>query len=546
MLIKTCILSSFAFVLFHVGLFGQTIGSFKPLHLEGIAPKWIHYSYDSTIVGHEMINPRDDGAGFDGYGHVYLQIPGPPIIKDGYWYKVNNTNYDVDVSGGLIEKIDLNTGKRIWYRTFDRRTQSYRESVHHAEIIGNQLWVYTLRITRSDPVHPIPVISFFDAPGVLKIRRYDLKSGNLVKVNDPNIDNPNLRVFKSGFSNETLIRQINPSTFWTVEHNMNKSKLGGYIVIDTITDAGVRKNASDTIFSKFVGYDWAASIWHSKYKLWVGKDSTLYWLDFYSPQDRSANLPGCYLRIWTKKGEYREVDLNEHNILKNVKIWYLLDMKNGKILLSVYLKDETRRFIVIDQKTGQKYQEGVNPGIFFEAPLTNDGSILTMNYERGDKEGDNIWALDFFAMNNPELKKISTFKLKDPGYFLVPSNVAQLADGDFLLSFFYTESWKSTFKGRFMTDIRVSPEMINFVSGNVQNGKAEKFLITPNPATSTIIIKNAPVSDSYVIYNISGQIVKTGIEKSEIDIETFSQGLYFIHLIKDGKIVGYSGLFVKI
>jgi hypothetical protein len=169
-----------------------------------------------------------------------------------------------------------------------------------------------------------------------------------------------------------------------------------------------------------------------------------------------------------------------------------------------------------------------------------------MNYKRGNKEGDNIWALDFFALSNLEHKNISTFGLKDPGYFLVPSNVAQLADGDFLLSFFYTESWKSTFKGRFMTDIRVSPEMINFVSSIVQNGKAEKFLITPNPATSTIIMKNAPVSDSYVIYNISGQMVKTGSVKSEIDIENFSQGLYFIHLIKEDVIVGYSGLFVKI
>ena len=546
MAFKTCILSFITVVLFHVGLVGQTIGNFKPLQIEGLTPKWIHYSFDSTIVGHEMINPRDDGAGFDGYGHVYLQIPGPPIIKDGFWYKVNNTDYDADISGGLIEKIDLNTGKRIWYRTFDRRTQSYRESVHHAEIIGDQLWVYTLRITRDDPVHPIPVISFFEAPGVLKIRKYDLKTGDLTEVKEPNIEDKNVRVFRSGFNNETLIRQINTTTLRTVEHRMNKSALGGYIVIDTINHDGIRQNPSDTIFSKFRTYNWGPSVWNSKYKLWIDHDGALYWLDFYCPTEKSTDQPGCFLRIWTKDGKYREIDLSPLNTLNDIKIWDFLDLKNGKILLSIYRKDETSRFIVIDEMTGQRYQDALNPGIFFEAPLTNDGSVLTMNYDRGDKEGDNIWALDFFALDNFEHKKISTFRLKDPGYFLVPSNVAHLANGDFLLSFFYTESWKSTFKGRFMTDIRVSPEMINFASGITNKNQAVKFLISPNPASSNILLKNIPISDSYVIYGINGQMVKTGIVKSEIDIENFSQGLYFIHLIKDDVIVGYSGLFVKI
>lgn len=37
-----------------------------------------------------------------------------PFLHEGYYYKVARTIYDVDVSGALVEKIDLATGEVVW------------------------------------------------------------------------------------------------------------------------------------------------------------------------------------------------------------------------------------------------------------------------------------------------------------------------------------------------------------------------------------------------------------------------------------------------
>ena len=114
----------------------QLAGNYIPLAFENLTPDWITVSMDSTIIDHVIPNPRASDIEFDGYSHVYTsaEIERHPIIKDGFYYKVSKTLYDVDVSGGLIEKIDVKSGKVVWQNSFDLRTEDKREFIERYEI----------------------------------------------------------------------------------------------------------------------------------------------------------------------------------------------------------------------------------------------------------------------------------------------------------------------------------------------------------------------------------------------------------------------------
>ena len=160
-------------------LSAQLPGNYKPLEFDGLVPLWTHVTYDSTIVGHEMTNPRSVGIQFDGYSHVFpsMDIEVEPLIYEGFYYKVSRTIYDTDVSGGLIEKIDLSNGDIIWKQVFDLRTQDRREFIGRTLIKDSKLILIDLDIVTPDhPDVPVPIVAYagFDTYGILKIREYDL------------------------------------------------------------------------------------------------------------------------------------------------------------------------------------------------------------------------------------------------------------------------------------------------------------------------------------------------------------------------------------
>ena len=65
---------------------------------------------------------------------------------------------------------------------------------------------------------------------------------------------------------------------------------------------------------------------------------------------------------------------------------------------------------------------------------------------------------------------------------------------------------------------------------SVEENVSEKISIYPNPAKSTIQIKNAKVNSEYKIIDATGKIISQGIitsEKMMIDIESFASGNYF-------------------
>ena len=79
----------------------------------------------------------------------------------------------------------------------------------------------------------------------------------------------------------------------------------------------------------------------------------------------------------------------------------------------------------------------------------------------------------------------------------------------------------------------------NFFSGTlgVDKFNTESISLYPNPSSGTVIIKSQSIPDSYSIYNTLGQVLKQTQVKTytdlNINIESFTDGMYFIKLTKD-------------
>ena len=75
------------------------------------------------------------------------------------------------------------------------------------------------------------------------------------------------------------------------------------------------------------------------------------------------------------------------------------------------------------------------------------------------------------------------------------------------------------------------------VTLGVDKFSTESIVLYPNPASSVITIKSQSLPDSYSLYNTLGQVLKQSQVKSIVDlninIESLSEGMYFMKLTKD-------------
>jgi hypothetical protein len=60
------------------------------------------------------------------------------------------------------------------------------------------------------------------------------------------------------------------------------------------------------------------------------------------------------------------------------------------------------------------------------------------------------------------------------------------------------------------------------------NNVSEK--IYPNPVKETLYIKSDEIIESLKIFNQTGQLIKSIINETEINIENFKSGLYFVQI----------------
>jgi len=243
-------------------IYTQQAGNYIPMIFEGLQPIWTHASVDSTIIDHLPEEYRDLSLSFDGYSHLWVSddIERKPLIDGDYLYIVSRTRYDIDVSGGLIEKIDMRTGEKIWQNTFDLRTSSYREFIERTIIKEDTLMLINYKITVPDsPVNYFPFVIFagFGGEGVLKIRKYNTLTGNLISEETANQFNPNVKFLQVGPDDSAQVNPIENDLLEVIQFTIDRE--GIELLFDTINYQGLLVNAQDTVFSSLENADWENS-----------------------------------------------------------------------------------------------------------------------------------------------------------------------------------------------------------------------------------------------------------------------------------------------
>ena len=69
------------------------------------------------------------------------------------------------------------------------------------------------------------------------------------------------------------------------------------------------------------------------------------------------------------------------------------------------------------------------------------------------------------------------------------------------------------------------------------NNVSEK--IYPNPVKETLYIKSDEIIESLKIFNQTGQLIKSIINETEINIENFKSGLYFVQIEFQSGVIGF-------
>lgn len=542
---KKYILILFVLSFNNVGLYSQMVAEYEPLVFDSLTPHWIHVSYDSTIVGYEIPNPRSI-VGFDGYSHVFLSdIELQPLIHEGFYYKISRTLYDTDVSGGLIEKIDMSNGAVVWKQVFDLRTQNRREFIARSYIKDEKLILVDLDIVTPDvPNVPVPIVAFsgFDTYGLLKIREYDLETGNLLSVSVAEENEEDVMLIRSASDFSTHISMMNDSTFQVIDYISDyPGNLASYLLIDTINKQGKYLNSTDTIFSSYrFDADWTDTRRYKGLNLVFDEvENNILWLDDYIPGDYTSDTTKIRLMV-AGQNETEIVELPFLFLFDTPPLGsIILDVTDDFVLLAAtYIVDSNDlRFFVVNKNNWELeysfYLHSFHSN-FTKPHVTNDGVLVyprTISYDTGPH-------IQFLTITDGELTVVSEFAVENPAYSFVPERAISLDDGNYLVTGLHAQYTPGEhLRGRFMSDFLISPRMIGVETGiNTAIGTNIGIEIFPNPSTDWVNVRALGTNGGLIrVANPLGQEIMNRelppSETIELDFSNYSSGVYYLRYI---------------
>lgn len=506
--------------------------NFIPFELENINVEWSHVSYDSTIVGHIL---EGSTATHDGYSHLwpFYNHNRFRLIEDGYIYLIHRTLYDNDVSGALIEKLNLETGELIWNITFDQRTQDLPEYVTRAKIEGNRLILYNLLITTEDEEQfGIPIVWAGWVEGYLKIREYDIRDGSLISESIPDTS-LNLKLIENQTHEETVMNVLDDDVIEILHHEWLDE--GPVVIIDTINRDGAYTNAPDTLYSLLGDLDWASSWRPSGYLLY--RDfftEKLYWLDFYTKQPWSLDSTRANINIY-HKDEIEVIPIvfpgNE-----DVVTWSLIDVVDGKMLLKLYYRDDddTVSYVLLDETGLLLWKVDLSgQGIRFIQVDEDNSFVITKG---STMPSSNKSQIDVFKLEDGVLENKGNFILKDENYFMYGIEIQTVENNKYLISVEYIENGnignhKAIFKvdGR---EIGIDPAVYTENLLNI----GDELTIYPNPFSDSFSFDSQHNNRIIKMYSATGEFIlskKVHLGLNSISTSDIDPGMYYITMELD-------------
>lgn len=551
-------------LLLSIFCFGQQAGNYIPLKFENLNPIWKHTLIDSSIIGLQVDSARDESLSFDGYSHLYNYGQfhlSPPLIKDGFLYHVITSMYDGDLSGGLIEKIDLETGEKIWQSVFDKRFSDYRETIEKAVIKEDTLILYNLRIIAPDPPIPFPVLAWGigrDIRGVIKIRKYDLNTGNLLTTIDSDDTDPNVKILAPYGLGQRQMNIISDDSIEFIGYQFIDEK-GPSLVLDTINSKGQILNDTDTIFSQIIVDDWDNSTQTFSYKFQRADDGTLYWLDYYSSNDNQIGDAALFIVMiepeLTKRISLEFLELEKYSsyLIQNISSEYILIKCFHK---GTVTSPDIVDFVFLDKEGTiiRQIEDINNDEISPHFISIDENGEFTIGDAGGEVDGK--YQFDIYRTKGENLHLARSLIATVPDYFVSPDKIIQLENGDYLLFIKHSERLENgNFLGRFHNILRVSPEMLGLplISSTSSSFTNEViFELYPNPTTDflTIEIEEEILNKSYSfqLFDVTG--IKKISQKldsnhQQISVQNLSTGIYFYHLFENQKPLATGKLIIE-
>ncbi len=550
---KTKILLIILSIFFVLSKTESQITPYVPVEFKNLNPVWMHVSIDSTLI---------DGDKYDGMTHISFinDNPLPYFIHNNYIYIASNTRIKTinKNEGGLIEKLDLNSGKILWTNHFDLRNNDRYEYIESIYLNNNgNIEVVTDREVKKPEDDHAGHITYGDTAHVC-IRNYDINTGDLISLRYPDSTDEESVEIRYSFINRTILYPLKNNMFQYVfsptanvyeQYLMDeKGHLLGDPMVDTI------------IYER--DYNPDSVLYNSINKMLKVSEDTLICLDLlYNRNDYYHNVLNPDFDKQTKLTFY---DKNLQ-IKKTMKIDSLLPNRYDFLRLLFANKNHIGLL-------GRVKHHYLQRDSFFYSIFNWDGELekhflsiyeneflsLTMTYLEKENEylgvgiSDDNRSLRFFK-TNPDggLDFIKDIYFKNNGRVLVPDYLIQLDNGDIILRG-TNQLKKDDLRHLFWyTWMRIKAEDLGLQGTSTRDltGQYNKLSLSPNPASDLLEIQSDNIKiNKITVYDMLGRLVMDKNVPNEntytVNVASLLPGIYSVKAIGKEK-YAESAIFVK-
>ena len=539
-------------MLLSFGSFSQENCEYAPLQLDDITPIWEHLVIDTSIIGYVDTSAFwSDGDDFyNGMNHV-IGFPNGTVslVVDRYLYSYTGVQFDIDLGGFIMEKIDLETGEMMWKNMIDPRTESFEYKVLKSELIGNELHVYGVRTVMDD--NAIYGFDFGYEPSHQFHRVYDSDTGELLREQDPITLDENAPIVKS---------------FKGSDYNYFKDDYWEHFNLTVWLDSGsvLTRQLIDTMGyvmgprRRVVVGDWNED-WDNELitgqlttnsKLAEGPNNTYAYIQQYIAREEDPRTSKSNVTIFNENFEIvNKLDLAPLLEEGFTGVSIVRYTEQGLILRVNYDISYHHDFLFLDSQLNFiKYDKSLfnDQYVFFRGHnlnyLTDDNQLymyspgpidstsLSVNFYRTNEENELNYIRRFNITNEGWGAFLTYFTILDNGDYLIKVTYGCFDDGQFGPTYI---SWMRIDKSEFETMVSISDEL------NENNS----FTLYPNPAESVINIKGDASNIAKInIYDLMGRQIMTTTNLNNIDISNLLSGSYLVSIFNKSGIIEHHKL----
>ena len=494
-----------------------------PIEFEDYTPVWQHIIIDSS-----SISSQSDGMDVFFQTHFLLDETGLYAI----------CSYSEYGNGAFLEKINTITGDQLWSNFFDERNNDKYEYLDSYYFNGDNIELLCLRDKKNNPV--------FNKENKFSRWEFDKKSGEVNEHHYASFQDTTSPVLIYNFANNGILQRLNENRYYYIPRKSEYiqecdscdiliyllNKYGKLLSTSKIYN--LPKEREDIIkrinFAKKISDD-TVLLFQKNLLAFDDTSKRNYYINFV---DSSFNL------IHSKKLEGIDYIQNKYS---GAEFGYA-DEKHIFIIGNDEENIESDLYIYDGQANFKKKYDIVTPDgqdmVSVKIIKLQDGSFLLAG-TTFSREKDKDYYLVFYKLDeNLSLHFLKKFKVVPKDNYLYTRNLAQLSNGDILLSGrhqynkFTPDGKFWSVKGYWETWLYFKAEDIGLTTATKDVPVGYNIKIFPNPNHGKFTISIPSIKEQeLIISNIYGQKVyyKKGVDNDiTINLNYLPPGIYFATL----------------